>query len=316
MRIALLIEGQEGVTWDDWLRIARLAERAGLDGLYRSDHYTSIFRSHASALDAWATLAGLAASTTKIRLGTLVSPVTFRHPSVVARTAVTVDHISRGRVDLGLGLGWYEREHAANGFHFGTTTERFALLAEQVEVIVRSWTAQAQFDHDGRMYSLRDQLSLPRPHQVPHPPLILGGAVKPRFAELAARYANEVNTLSLSPEELLARRERLDVACSAIGRDPRTLTLSVLVTCFLGETRLEADERASAYLQSGLHDLRFTEAVSAVRDGWMVGSVDEVAAQVGPLKALGVSRLIVRQLDHHDDAMIEIVGSQLARELQ
>jgi alkanesulfonate monooxygenase SsuD/methylene tetrahydromethanopterin reductase-like flavin-dependent oxidoreductase (luciferase family) len=181
-----MIEGQEGVSWDDWVRLARLTEEHGLEGLFRSDHYTAIIRPEADAHDAWATLAGLAAITERIRLGTMVSPATFRHPSVLARMAVTVDHISGGRVEVGMGSGWYEREHEAHGFPFLDGKQRFTLLAEQVEIVVRSWTEE-RFDHDGRAYRLRDQHALPRPLQQPHPPLILGGSVKPRFAALAAR---------------------------------------------------------------------------------------------------------------------------------
>jgi len=160
MRLCLMIEGQEGVTWDDWVRLARLAEDNGLEGLFRSDHYTAIIRPDADAHDAWATLAGLAAVTERIRLGTMVSPATFRHPSVLARMAVTVDHISGGRVEVGMGSGWYEREHDAHGFAFLDGKERFELFAEQVEVVVRSWT-EKRFDHDGGGYRLRGQLALP-----------------------------------------------------------------------------------------------------------------------------------------------------------
>ena len=205
VRVCLMIEGQEGVTWDDWVRLARLAEEHGFEGLFRSDHYTAIIRPDADAHDAWATLAGLAVLTERIRLGTLVSPATFRHPSVLARMAVTVDHISGGRVEVGMGSGWYEREHEAHGFAFLDGRQRFALFAEQVEVVVRSWTDE-RFEHDGPAYTLRGQLALPRPVQQPHPPLVLGGTVKPRFAALAARYASEVNTLGAPNDELGERK--------------------------------------------------------------------------------------------------------------
>ena len=198
-----MIEGQEGVTWDDWVRLAQVTEEHRLEGLFRSDHYTAIIQPDADAHDAWATLAGLAAITSRIRLGTMVSPVTFRHPSVLARMAVTVDHISGGRVEVGMGSGWYEREHDAHGFPFLDGRQRFELFAEQVEVAVRSWT-EDRFDHDGPAYRLRDQQALPRPVQRPHPPLVLGGTVKRRFAALAARYATEVNTLGAPSEELRA----------------------------------------------------------------------------------------------------------------
>lgn len=180
-----MIEGQEGVTWDDWVRLAALTERHGLEGLFRSDHYSAIIRPQADALDAWATLAGLAAITKRIRLGTLVSPATFRHPSVLARMAATVDRISGGRVEVGMGSGWYEREHLENGFPFLDAKARFDLFAEQVEVVVRSWTEEG-FEHEGAAYRLQGQTALPRPFQQPHPPLVLGGTVKSRFAALAA----------------------------------------------------------------------------------------------------------------------------------
>ncbi len=211
MRLCLMIEGQEGVTWDDWVRLARLTEEHGLEGLFRSDHYTAIIRPDADALDAWTTLAGLAAITERIRLGTLVSPATFRHPSVLARMAATVDHISGGRLEVGMGSGWYEREHDAHGFPFLDARQRFELFAEQVEVVVRSWTEE-RFDHDGAAYGLRGQQALPRPLQRPHPPLVLGGTVKPRFAALAARYATEVNTLGAPNDELRGRQERRSIA--------------------------------------------------------------------------------------------------------
>ena len=168
MRLCLMIEGQEGVTWDDWVRLARLTEENGLEGLFSSDHYTAIIRPDADAHDAWATLAGLAAVTERIRLGTMVSPATFRHPSVLARMAVTVDHISGGRVEVGMGSGWYEREHEAHGFPFLDGRQRFELFAEQVEVVVRSWTEE-RFDHDGPAYRLRDQQALPRPRAAAAP---------------------------------------------------------------------------------------------------------------------------------------------------
>jgi F420-dependent oxidoreductase-like protein len=247
MRVCLMIEGQEGVIWDDWVRLARLVEETGLEGLFRSDHYTAIIRADAAAHDAWATLAGLAAITERIRLGTLVSPATFRHPSVLARMAVTVDHISGGRLDVGMGAGWYEREHTVHGFPFLDARQRFELFAEQVEIVVRSWTEE-RFDHSGSAYVLRDQAALPRPLQYPHPPLVLGGTVRPRFATLAARYASEVNTLGATNDELRERKARLDRACAETGRDPSTLGFSVMTACFVGTDRAEVLERLGRFL--------------------------------------------------------------------
>jgi F420-dependent oxidoreductase-like protein len=310
MRVALMIEGQEGVTWDDWVRLARLAEDNGFEGLFRSDHYTAIIRADADALDAWATLAGLAAVTTRIRLGTMVSPATFRHPSVLARMAVTVDHISGGRVDVGMGSGWYEREHLAHGFPFLDGKQRFELFAEQVEVVVRSWSGE-RFDHDGPAYALRDQLALPRPVQQPHPPLVLGGSVKRRFATLAAQYATEVNTLGAPDEELRARKEALDRACTDAGRDPATLGYSVMTACFLGETDADVEARVARFLAIRGDGGDPAELIRDRRDRWLVGTVDEVAERVQGLRALGVSRVLLQHLNDGDDDMLALAGERL-----
>jgi F420-dependent oxidoreductase-like protein len=314
MKVCLMIEGQEGVTWEDWVRLAALAESHGLDGLFRSDHYTAIIRDQADALDAWATLAGLAALTSRIRLGTLVSPVTFRHPSVLARMAVTVDHISGGRLDVGMGSGWYEREHLENGFPFLDPKARFDLFAEQIEVVVRSWTEDA-VDHAGDAYALAGQTGLPRPVQQPHPPLVLGGNVKRRFAALAARYASEVNTLGAPNEELRQRKARLDEACRAAGRDPATLGFSVMTTCFLGEDRAECVERVRHFLSLGGDDSD-PEAVLEERSAtWLAGSVDEVVGRIWELRALGVNRVFLQHLNHSDDAMVALMGNRLLPKL-
>src|SRR6188508_26797 len=296
MRLCLMIEGQEGVTWEDWVRVARLVEETGLEGLFRSDHYTAIIRADAVAHDAWTTLAGLAAVTERIRLGTLVSPATFRHPSVLARMSATVDHISGGRLDVGMGAGWYEREHLAHGFPFLDARRRFDLFAEQVEVVVRSWTEE-RFDHAGPAYELRDQAALPRPLQRPHPPLVLGGTVRPRFAALAARFASEVNTLGAANDELRERKARLDRACEEAGRDPSTLGFSVMTACFVGRDRAEVVERLGAFL--ALRGEGEPEAVlEQRRDRWLVGTVEEVAARIEELRGLGVTRLFLQHLNH------------------
>ncbi len=305
-----MIEGQEGVTWDDWVRLAGLAERHGLDGLFRSDHYTAIIRPRADAHDAWATLAALAAVTERIRLGTLVSPGTFRHPSVLARMAATVDHVSGGRVEVGMGAGWYEREHVEHGFPFLDAKGRFELFAEQVEVVVRSWTEES-FEHTGAAYTLRDQTALPRPLQQPHPPLVLGGSARPRFAALAARYADEVNTLGATVAELRERKERLDRACADAGRDPATLTYSVMTACFLGADRAEAVERVRSFLAIRGDDADPAALLEERSDRWLAGSVDEVAARVEELRAIGVSRLFLQHLNHGDDEMVALVGDRL-----
>ena len=310
MKICLMIEGQEGVSWDDWVGIARLAEENRFEALFRSDHYTAIIRPQAAALDAWTTLAGLAAHTERIRLGTLVSPATFRHPSVLARMAVTVDHIARGRVEVGMGSGWYEREHVANGFLFLDARRRFELFEEQVAVVVGSWTEDG-FTYDGVEYSLRDQTALPRPYQQPHPPLVLGGTVKRRFAALAARYANEVNTLGAPNEELGARRRRLDEACREAGRDPQSLGFSVMTSCFVGESERDVLDRIRMFEQSRGSDADPAQMLEERKDRWIGGTVEQVAERIEGLRALGVTRVFLQHLNHGDDDMVRLIGDRL-----
>ena len=310
MRLCLMIEGQDGVTWDDWVRLAGLAELHRFDGLFRSDHYTAIVRPQADALDAWATLAGLATITKRIRLGTLVSPATFRHPSVLARMAVTVDHISGGRVEIGMGAGWYEREHIENGFPFLDARARFELFAEQVEIVVRSLTEEG-FDHEGAAYVLESQTALPKPVQQPHPPLVLGGSVKKRFAALAARYATEVNTGQAPNDELRARKDRLDRACTEIGRDPATLAFSVMTSCFVGADHGEAVERVRAFLDISGDDTDPVAFLAERSDRWLAGTVEEVVARIETLRAIGVTRVFLQHLNHADDAMVALIGERL-----
>jgi F420-dependent oxidoreductase-like protein len=310
VRVCLMIEGQEGVTWDDWVRLAALAERHGFDGLFRSDHYTAIIRPQAGALDAWTTLAGLAPLTERIRLGTLVSPATFRRPSVLARMAITVDHISRGRLDVGMGAGWYEREHLQNGFPFLDAKRRFELFSEQVEIVVRSWT-EDEFDHSGANYDLRGQTALPRPVQEPHPHLIFGGTGKPRFAALAARYANEVNTLGAPNDELRERKARLVRACADAGREPETLGFSVMTGCFVGTDRGEVLDRIGSFLAIRGGEVQAEEMLEQRRSSWLAGTVDEVVERIRELEAIGVTRVFLQHLNHSDDEMVALVGEQL-----
>ncbi len=215
----LMIETQEGVGWDAWQALAARAEAAGLGGLVVSDHYLSPSDPELGCLDAWAVLAALAQATRRLRLGTLVSPVTFRHPAVLARLAQTVDQISGGRVDVGLGAGWSTEEHAAFAFPFPDLAGRLALLEEQT-AIVRALLDGEVVDGAGPAYPLVAGRLRPRPVQA-RVPLVLGGAARPRMARLAARCADEYNLVYDPPAACAGARERLDAACAAVGRDPR-----------------------------------------------------------------------------------------------
>src|SRR4051794_28556490 len=191
-----MIEGQQGVTWEDWVALAEACERLGFEALFRSDHYGPLESpATGGSLDAWGTICGLAAVTTTVRLGTLVSPVTFRHPSVLAKSAVTVDHISGGRVELGMGTGWNEPEHRTHGFEFPKMGTRMDQLAEQLEIVAGRW-ARGRFSSRGEHGRVEDLDPQPTPAQHPPPPLVMGGAARARGAALAARFASEYNVVS------------------------------------------------------------------------------------------------------------------------
>jgi len=235
MKVCLMIEGQEGVTWPQWVALARAAEEAELDALFRSDHYRAIGRGDPNgALDAWGTICALATITSTIRLGTLVTPVTFRKPSVLAKLVTTADHISGGRVELGLGAGWYEPEHAAYGFDFMTTAGRLDELDRQLAEITRQWT------HADDIW--------PKPLQQPRPRLIVGGAAKPRTVAAAVKFADEYNTTWPTVAEARERKRRLDDAAEQAGRDP--LRYSMMID--LKGDADELEEQLRAYAEAGV----------------------------------------------------------------
>src|SRR5206468_2835032 len=239
-----MIEGQEGVTWEHWCALAGACEAYGIDSLFRSDHYVAQGDEHANvAHDAWTTIAALAARTTTLRFGTLVSPVTFRPPAVLANAAATADQVSGGRIELGLGAGWMEREHRAYGFPFPETSVRLEMFTEQLEIVHRLWTEE-RVDFHGRHYALEDAPAQPKPVQQPHPPLLVGGSGTRGTAEPAARFADEYNTPFASPEEFAEIRAKVAAACEPIGRDPATMRFSLMTGCLIGTSRDDALERA------------------------------------------------------------------------
>jgi F420-dependent oxidoreductase-like protein len=312
MRLCLMIEGQEDVTWNDWVALAEATERAGLDALFRSDHYLSGGgRLERGSLDAWTTLAALAARTSRIRLGTMVSPVTFRHPSVVANAAVTVDHVSGGRAELGLGGGWYELEHAAFGFPFPPLGERMAMLEEQLEIVHRQWT-EDDFSFEGRHYRLDHCQALPKPVQDPHLPLIVGGGGRARTVAAAARWADEYNTVAPSLEDCRRIRTALDEACEREGRPP--LILSVMTTVVVGEDAAALAPRAAEMADmAGAAD--GPTLLREQADSWIVGTMDQAAERLEALAEAGVQRVMLQHLRHRDIAMVDEIGRHLVSAL-
>jgi F420-dependent oxidoreductase-like protein len=299
MRFAVMIEGQEDVGWDDWLALARACERLGFEALFRSDHYLSVEGAHErGSLDAWATLSALAAVTSTVRLGTLVSPATFRHPSVLAKNAVTADHVSGGRIEVGLGTGWSEPEHRAYGFPFPRMRVRMDRLAEQLEIVTRSW-GDGPFSFAGEHYKVEDLDARPKPLQSPLP-LIMGGGAMPRGAALAARYAAEYNVVHPSPDEAAAARGRLFVACNSAGRDPATMRFSMMHALLIGADESELAERARQ-----LGDL------DELRSSWIAGTPDEVIARLRAYERVGVERVMLQHLLFRDEAALELFAREV-----
>jgi F420-dependent oxidoreductase-like protein len=305
-----MIEGQEGVSWEQWVALGRACEESGLEGLFRSDHYAGLMGEETrDSLDAWTQIAALGALTQRIRLGTLVSPVTFRHPSLLAKAVTTADHVSGGRVELGIGAGWNVREHAAYGFPFPELTERLDRLEEQLELIVRQWTEE-RVDFDGRHYRLDGLHALPKPLQRPRPPVIVGGAGKPRTARLAARFADEYNTPFPGLEQVRERRANVDRACAEAGREP--LVFSVMTGCVVGSDRAELLHRVGRAMARLRADGDPENFVGERGDVMVLGTVDEVVARLRGLEEAGVDRVFLQHLAHDDVEMVRLLGAEVA----
>jgi alkanesulfonate monooxygenase SsuD/methylene tetrahydromethanopterin reductase-like flavin-dependent oxidoreductase (luciferase family) len=277
--------------------------------LYRSDHYMNLdgLDPERAALDAWATICGLAAVTSKLRLGTMVSPATFRHPSMLAKQVVTADHISGGRVELGLGAGWHEREHAAYGFPFPPTRIRMDVLEEQLQIVLGNWGPE-RFSFQGEHYQLDDLDAQPKPVQLPHPPLIMGGIAGPRSASLAAAYADEYNTPFPTLGDVQQRKGRIEQACQRAGRDP--IPFSIMTGVVIGADEAELRERGRQRAQK-----MGVEADSLVDDppaGWIVGTVEAATDQLLALREAGVSRVMCQHYVHEDLDAVGLLGETLA----
>ncbi len=305
MDLCLMIEGQEGVTWPQWRALAAACEEHGIPALFRSDHYQNLDGRDPDrpALDAWGTINALAALTTKLRLGTLVSPASFRHPSVLAKLVVVADHVSGGRIDLGIGAGWHEREHEAYGFPFAPTRVRIDVLEEQLQVLMGTW-AEGPFSFDGEHYVLRDLDAQPKPVQRPHPHLIMGGIAAPRSAALAARFADEYNTPFPSLEEVTTRRTAIVEACERGGRDP--IPFSAMIGTVLGADAADLEDRARRVAERTGSD-----ADALLREppnGWIVATIDQAAEQFAAYRDAGLHRVMCQTLVHDDLDAVALVG--------
>jgi F420-dependent oxidoreductase-like protein len=297
MRIGLMLEGQEGLTWERWFRIADRVESLGLDSLWRSDHFFSLMgHPERPALECWSSLTALAQRSQRIRFGPLVSPMTFRHPALLARMAAAVDGLSNGRLVLGVGAGWNEAEHAAFGIALPPLTERFDRLEEGIAVIKALWTGEP-VDVDGRYYRLRRGAALPRPVQQPGPPLLIGGDGEKRLLRIVAMDADEWNSHAPGPDAYRIKRGRLEEHCRDVSRDPNRIRRSWMGGVLIGRDAAEVTEKAS-WMRSFLPALSGV-ASSAVPDElrrrhWLVGTPDQIGSGLQAWSAVGVERVMLQ----------------------
>ena len=310
MDLRIFTEPQQGASYEDVLRVAQAAERLGFDAFFRSDHYLRMGAGDPGPgpTDAWTTLAGLARETERIRLGTLVSSATFRHPGVLAIQVAQVDQMSGGRVELGLGAGWFAAEHEAYGIPF--PDKRFGILTEQLEVVTGLWSTPVgeRFDHRGTHYTLTDSPALPKPAQrggrdgASGVPVIVGGNGPRRTPALAARFAAEYNTSFPEIKDIPRAFARVRAACEEIGRPADELVYSVALVLAVGSDEAAFGRRAAA----------IGREPAELREHGVAGTVTEAVDRIGALRELGVQRLYLQVLDLQDLDHLELVASEVA----
>ena len=288
--VALMIEGQMGVNWPRWKRLGEVAERAGFAGLYRSDHFVEPTGPFDDALELWSSLLWLAAETRRIEFGPMVSPVSFRDPVVTAWTASAVDDLSGGRLQLGIGAGWNEREHEVFGYGLLDLDARFRRLAEALEVVTRLLKGHGPQQFDGEFYHLRNAEMRPRPARPGGPPIVVGGNGPRRTLPLAARWADEWNGVYLTPDGFADRCRRLDDLLREQGRAPASLRRTLMTRVVLGRDDAELERK-----------LQGESAAALAADGVLVGGPGEIAAGLRALREAGAQRVMLQWLDGLDD---------------
>ncbi len=322
MRFALMTEPQQGVTYEQQLALARHAEAAGFETFFRSDHYAGFpGGGDGPTTDAWAVLAGLARETTTIRLGTLVSPVTFRHPGNLVKVVTTVDHMSGGRIEVGVGAGWNEEDHAPLGLPFPELGERADLLEDQLAILHGLWSEPDGWNYHGKHVTLTggrlrpravDVPGRPRENGIARPRIIVGGEGTPRGFRIAARWADEFNLSSSSPEHAAERYAELDRTLASAGRDPSTLTRSAMVGVVVGANADELARRAEVVTATfGIPAAGASEWLKARSDRWIVGTPDEARAMVRRYADAGTERLMLQDFLPADVEMVDLLGREL-----
>lgn len=317
MRFALMIEAQQGLSYAEQLAIARHAEAAGFETLFRSDHYQSFPGPEGRpTTDAWAVLAGLARETSTIGLGVLVSPVGFRTPGNLVKVVTTVDEMSGGRVEVGVGAGWHEGEHRQYGFAFPPIRDRADHLEETLEVIHGLWEEPDGWSFKGRHVTIENARSYPKPVARPgrpRPPIIVGSSGTPRSYRIAARWADEFNATSAGPEGIAAIYEGLDEACRSAGRSPRDLVHSAMIGVLIGRDAAELGERGRDLMIELGSDRDFEPWWADRRQRWITGTPDEARAAVERFAAVGVERIMLQDFIPRDLEHIDLMGEVLLR---
>src|SRR5215212_986734 len=322
MRFALMIEAQMGLSYEDQLAIVRRAEAAGFESFFWSDHYASFpGDDDRQTTDAWAVLAGLARETSRISLGALVSPVTFRHPGNFVKVVTTVDQMSGGRLEVGVGAGWNDQDHEPLGLPFPPIEERADLLEDQLAILHGLWTEPAGWSFDGHHVKVRegalrsgpvDVEGRPRENGRVRPRILTGGGGSPRGFRIAARYADEFNITSSSPDDVRRKEEQLDEACRAVGRDPASLTRSAMVGTLIGRDATEVDRRVRDVLGEFGEDGAEGQAWLGQRRGrWIIGTPDEARTTVARFADAGIERIMLQDFLPHDLDHIDLLAEAL-----
>ena len=311
IEVAIMIEGQNGLTWERWQRIARLVDEMGFAGLYRSDHFTNAAPPDKESLEAWVSLAWLATNTERIEFGPLVSPLSFREPTLLARMAASVDDLSGGRLTLGLGAGWQEREHQNFGFDLLDIDGRFERFVDGLEVITRLLQNDEPSTYAGKYFSIKDAVLLPRPDRQGGPKILIGGNGFNRTLPLVARYAEEWNGLYTSMEEYARRNERLDELAAQDGRDPKSIKRSMMIGCEFG--RDEAEVKSLVEKRTGGN--RTAEELREVF-GMVVGTASQVVDHLGTLAEAGGERVMLQWLALDDIDRLEALAVQVLPQLK
>jgi F420-dependent oxidoreductase-like protein len=316
MRYALMIEAQQGLGYDDILAVATASEKAGIETFFRSDHYSSFPSAGLRTTDAWATTAGLARDTSTIKLGVLVSPVTFRLPGPLAKTVATVHEMSGGRVELGLGAGWHEGEHRQFGIPFpASVKERLDMLEEQAAVIRGLWSEPRGWSYHGKQYQVEDALFEPRPDADGRPPVhvVMGGDGKPRSCRMAATYADEYNVVFATPDRAKAAFEGVERACISLGRDPDKLVRSALCGVLIGANEAEYRHRQERQDDALGPDAVGVEPPQDRADRWLLGTPDQALERISALENVGVQRIVLHDYLPEDLDMIQLIGEKIVR---